>query len=287
MTTRHVSKTLLLFLSPILVLSAVAQPAPGSAVPTVSFDVVSIRQNNSGNRQMTRQSSGTSDGITMTNVPLFLIVFYAYGINDENLATGFPLWAMNERYDLTAKVAASEVPAYQSLTNRQRGQMLQKVLADRFHLQVHRESRNRPVYALVVAKSGIKIKEVSADKPSASTSKPSDSGFAHGATIFSTGPGEITGHAATMADLALSLSNREARSLGRLVVDRTGLPGKYDFTLELPVAEPGDKSDGNANQPDPGTLFTALQEQLGLKLQPATVPTEYLVIDRIERPTEN
>ena len=287
MTINFPSKALPLFLVSALTLSAVAQSAPAPPAPNLSFDVVSVKRNVSASRQMTRQSSATSDGISMTNAPAFLMVFYAYGINDENLAVGLPEWAINERYDLTAKVAASDVPAYQALTTRQRAQMLQKVLADRFHLQAHRETRNRLIYALVIAKGGIKMKEASAAGTPTNVSKPPEGGFAHGVTIFSTGPGELTGHAATMADLALSLSNGNARSLGRLVVDRTGLSGKYDFTLQLPIAQPGGDTQGDVSQPDPGVLFTALQEQLGLKLQPATAPTEYLVIDHIERPTQN
>lgn len=283
MTPKLLSKGILLLLYPFLVLSAPAQPA---AAPTLSFDVVSVKQNTSGSRQMTRQSPGNSDGISMTNVPLFMVVFYAYWINDPNLATGFPDWAMTERYDLTAKVAASDVPAYQSLTSRQRGAMLQKVLSQRFHLQAHRETRDRPVYALVIAKGAPKLKPPQPADAAPASSKP-ETGFSHGATIIATAPGQFTAHAATMADLAMLLSNIGTRSLGRRVLDHTGLTGKYDFTLQLPAAQPGDNSDSQDNQPDPGALFTALQEQLGLKLQPTTAPTEYLVVDHIERPAEN
>jgi uncharacterized protein (TIGR03435 family) len=275
---------------------AAQSPLPAqapAAVPQLNFDVVSVRQNKSGSKEMTRQSSADTDGITMTNVPLFLIVFYAYHINDANLATGIPDWAMTERYDVIAKVAPSDVSAYQKLTNTQRGQMVQKVLADRFKLQTHRETKDRPVYALVIAKGGIKMKEAKPGDTYPNGVKPSPNGFVHGATIFATGPGQLTGQGASMADLALTLSNRNQESFGRIVVDKTGLAGKYDFTLQIAPDQTGAKPDGADGQQEatPGTtgpsIFTALQEQLGLKLESATAPTEYLVIDHIERPSEN
>jgi uncharacterized protein (TIGR03435 family) len=231
---------------------------------------------------MTRQSSADSDGITMANVPLFLIVFFAYHINDANLATGIPDWAMTERYDVIAKVAPSDVLAYQKLTSVQRGQMMQRVLADRFKLQAHRETKDRPVYALVIAKDGIKMKEAKPGDTYPSGVKPNGNGFVHGATIFTTGPGQLTAQGASMADLALALSNLGQESLGRIVVDKTGLTGKYDFTLNGTDGQQEVAPDSSGS-----SIFTALQEQLGLKLQPATAPTEYLVIDHIERPSEN
>jgi uncharacterized protein (TIGR03435 family) len=257
---------------------------PGAA-PKLSFDVVSIRRNISGSREMTRQSAADTDDITMTNVPLALVVFYAYHINDQNLATGIPEWAWSERYDLIAKVAASDLPAYHALTNTQRAAMLQAVLADRLKLQLHRETKDRPVFALVVAKGGPKLEQSKPGEAQPNTAKSNPGGFVHGATIFTTGPGQITGEAATMADLALSLSNRGAESLGRPVVDKTGLSGKYDFTLQI-APESAASGEGDAQQ-QATSLFTALEEQLGLKLQPAAAPTEYLVVDHIERPSVN
>jgi uncharacterized protein (TIGR03435 family) len=270
-----------------------AQTSPPSAAvaaaPQLSFDVVSVRQNKSGGPEMTRQSSADSDGITMTNVPLFLIVFYGYHINDANLATGIPGWAMTERYDVIAKVAPSDVPAYQKLTSMQRGQMMQKVLADRFKLQTHRETKDRPVYALVIAKDGIKMKEAKPGDNYPNGVKDNGNGFAHGATIFATGPGQLTAQGASMADLALTLSNTGRESLGRVVVDRTGLTGRYDFTLQTAPDQIQAKSGPSDGQQEitGSSIFAALQEQLGLKLQPSTAPTEYLVVDHIERPSEN
>jgi uncharacterized protein (TIGR03435 family) len=295
--TLHRPRTLALALSVLACLAAPAQTPPAPATPAtqasqpavapLTFDIVSIRRNTSGSRQMIRQSSADTDEITMTNVPLALVVYYAYNINNENLVSGLPDWAWSERYDVTAKVAPSDLATYRSLANQQRAAMLQTVLADRCHLQVHRDSKDLPVYALIVGNGGARLKQAPPNDSTAVTPKPSPNGFSHGATISATGPGELNGNAATMADLALTLSNIESKSLGRLVVDRTGLTGKYNFTLQTEPLPPA-ASDGEGTQQDAAaSLIVALQQQLGLKLQPETAPTTYLVIDHMERPSPN
>jgi uncharacterized protein (TIGR03435 family) len=160
--------------------------------------------------------------------------------------------------------------------------MLQPVLAERFKLQAHHEIKDRPVYALVVAKGGPKLKAAQSGEAHPNTDKANPNGMHHGSTIFATAPGQITGEAASTGDLALTLSDRGEQSLGRPVIDKTGLAGKYDFTLQLPPPASGDDA-----QQTVATLFTAVQEQLGLKLEPTTAPTDYLVIDHIERPSAN
>jgi uncharacterized protein (TIGR03435 family) len=272
-------------------------PASGAtttatAPPPLAFDVVSVRRNVSGSREMTRQSAADTDDITMTNVPLALVVFYAYWTNDPNLVTGIPDWIYAERYDVTAKVAPENLAQYHALSSRQRAAMLQAVLADRFKLQAHHESKDHPVYALMVAKGGPKLKETQPGAAHPNTDKANPNAFQHGATIFTTGPGQITGEAANMDALAVAVSNLGSGpivSLGRPVVNQTGLTGKYDFTLQLPLPGanvPASEGD-NARQDYPASLSDALQDQLGLKLQPATAPTDYLVIDHIERPSAN
>lgn len=261
-----------------------AQSAATLSAPPLTFDVVSIRRNTSGSRQMTRQSASNTDNITMTNVPLALVVLYAYWINDPNMIQGLPESAWSDRYDVTTKVAPENLAAYHALNSHQRAAMLQPVLAERFKLQAHHEIKERPVYALVVAKGGPKLKEARPGEAHLNADKADPNGMHHGQTIFITGPGQITGEATTMTDLALTLSDRGEQSLGRPVIDKTGLAGKYDFTLQLPAP----MSDGNdAAQQQSAALFTAVQEQLGLKLQSETAPTDYLVIDHIEGPSAN
>lgn len=273
--------------------SAAMNPGMSASVPAspLTFDVVSIRRNVSGAHEMTRQSAADTDDITMTNVPLALVVFYAYWINDPNFVTGIPDWAYAERYDVTAKVDPDNLAAYHALTNRQRAAMLQAILAERFKLQVHHEMKDRPVYALAIAKGGPKLREAKPGEAHPNTEKANTAAFQKGATIFATGSSQITGEAASMGDLAVSLSTRglEALGLGRPVVNKTGLPGKYDFTLQLPAPDINASTAGSdeVQQQTAASLSDALQDQLGLKLQPATAPTDFLVIDHIERPSAN
>jgi uncharacterized protein (TIGR03435 family) len=138
--------------------------------------------------------------------------------------------------------------------------MVQTLLADRFQLKFHRETRELPIYALVVAKNGAKLHAVSA------------AGLGVGM-----GKGRFNGRGADMPTLASVLSNE----LGRLVFDRTGLSGFYDFTLTF---EPDDTRAADTAGP---SLFTALQEQLGLRLEPQKGPVETLVIDHAEKPSAN
>jgi uncharacterized protein (TIGR03435 family) len=269
-----------------------APPASPPIVPQIRFDVVSVRQNKSGSTAMTRQSSADSDGISITNAPLARILFYAYQINDASLIAGIPAWAMTERYDIFAKVAPSDVPAYQKLTNAQRGEMVQKLLTDRFKLQAHRETKDRPVYALVIAKGGIKMKEAKPGDSYPNGIQPHPNGFVHGATIFSTGPEDLTAQGASTGELATVLSNRGQNVFDRIVVDKTGLTGRYDFTLQVTLDQAGATVDADGQQGAPSSssnpsIFTALPEQLGLRLQPMTAAMEYVVIDHIERPSEN
>ena len=273
----------------------IAQPAAtgmaqASTRAPLNFDVVSIRQNISGSREMKRQSSADTDEIAMTNVPLALAVYFAYGINNENLLTGIPQWAFTERYDITAKVDPSNLPAYHALSGRQRAAMFQKVLQDRCKLQVHHETKDQPIYALVVAKGGSRLKQNVPGEILPNTAKANPGAFIKGATVFATGDGQLTGEAASMADLALALSNTDADFLGRLVVDRTGLVSKYDFTLQMDLSQlaTSPSPDNQQQRVDAWqqALFAALG-QLGLKLESATAPTDYLVIDHLERPSAN
>jgi uncharacterized protein (TIGR03435 family) len=153
--------------------------------------------------------------------------------------------------------------------------MLQDLLADRFHLKLTREAKEMPIFALVLAKSGAKLKE---------------STVGEDGRRMQTGRGRIEVQGIDMASLANMLSQQ----LGRTVVDKTGLTGNYDFKLEWTpdLGQPqGPKEIGGAETAPPDslgpTIFTALQEQLGLKLESTKGPVEILVIERVEKPSEN
>jgi uncharacterized protein (TIGR03435 family) len=192
------------------------------------------------------------------NFSLRQLITAAYGIRDHQL-TGGPGWIGSDRFDVVGKPEKPvDVKALQS--------MLQALLADRFHLTIHRETREMPVYFLVVAKGGAKLRE----------SAPGSVG-----TGQSAGIGWFKASSNRIDDLAQTLAGLVSRS----VIDKTGLTGQYDFRLDYAPDAIAGPDAGNA--PEKPSLFTALQEQLGLKLEPGRAPVEMFVVDRAEKPSEN
>jgi uncharacterized protein (TIGR03435 family) len=185
-----------------------------------------------------------------------------------------PEWTNDARYDVEARVAPEDVEKFKHLTREQHNLMLQQILTERFKIAIHHEDRELPVYNLVPAKSGVKTSGV---KP-VDTTKPGQ--------FLSTGDDHISMHNQPISSLAAALT----RATHRTVIDKTGLTGKYDLELKYtpdnpdPAMAQDDKSRANTEAP---TLFTALQEQLGLKLESAKGPVDCIVIDHIEQPTAN
>jgi uncharacterized protein (TIGR03435 family) len=250
--------------------NASAPQAGNTATKPLAFDVVTITRNTSGAGQATIQSPQTGDSVMIRNMPVRMILGFAYDLARYNSIDGLPAWADTENYDIAAKVAAADLPAFQSLLPRQRNPMLQPILIDRFHLQSHFESRQMPAYALVAGKGKPKLTEV---QPALA---------ADGRTVpggIRMGPGEIVATAATLAPLVDALSVQ----LGRPVVDRTGLTGHYSFTIKFAPVQAATDAQTDALP----SLFTALEDQLGLKLESTKAPVPVLVIGHIERPTAN
>jgi uncharacterized protein (TIGR03435 family) len=188
-----------------------------------------------------------------------------------------------KKFDIEAKLDEGDVSSFQSLDVDQRGLILQALLADRFRLKIHREIKELPVYALIAAKDGPKLRETSPDHVPAGAIK----GF--GGSVTRGGPGQLTVGWLTMPYFARLLSQQ----MDRIVVDKTGLTGHYDFKLDwapdggaVPVI---DTSNGASVPPDPAgpSIFKAVQEQLGLKLEPQNGPLEVIVIDHVEEPSAN
>ena len=199
--------------------------------------------------------------MTIENFRLSDLITYAYDIKDYELL-GEPSWADIDRYNISARVADG-VP----LTREAARPMMRALLADRFQLKTHTEMKEMPVYALVVAKDGPKIRE-------------SPSGAEKLLTLQSKGKGAVmTVTSGDMAQLASQFSKRN--SVDRPVIDKTDLTGTYDYKLEW--------GDDTAADIDPRlvSVFTAFQEQLGLRLQPARAPVPVLIVDRAEKPSEN
>jgi uncharacterized protein (TIGR03435 family) len=235
----------------------------------LEFDVVSVRPNHSGAEAMDIVSPPNSDGVTITNMPLERIIGWAYGITIRNEIVGVPAWAKTERFDITGKVAEEDLPAFRKVGDPiMRVPMLQKVLADRFKMKSHFETRETSGYALVVAKGGSKLTEI---QPPVGPDGVKVNG---GRRV---GRGEYQ----SMGMWLLPFVRQLMQETGSVVVDKTGLTGYYNFTLKW---TPENMEATDASGP---SIFTAVQEQLGLKLEPAKVPTQVLVVDSIERPSEN
>ncbi len=246
--------------------SAFAQ-RPTAGVP--SYDAVVIRPNKSLLRGMSVDAN--EDTFQATNVSLRNLLVNAYAIRG-GLIFGLPGWAESSRFDVTAKVTDADLKTLRGLSREQRRAMLAAMLVDRFHLKMHTEIRTLPVYDLVVAKGGSKLTATVVPPPSAEDSDPLGLG---NLDVHNT---EMTARGVSVADLAMNLSF----PLDRTVIDKTGLTGRYDFQLRWTA---DGASTGAADAPP--DLFTAMEEQLGLKLQAAKGPVTTLVIDHVERPEEN
>lgn len=249
-----------------------------------AFEVASIKPDKSGTPMIMFRL--TPDGLNATNSPLKMLIQQAYGV-EENQVIGLPNGLSSERYDVEAKVDGSDVAKLHDLDPHQRMRMLQPVLAERFQLKVHRETRDLPVYELVVAKGGPKFHEAKPGDTYPNGIKGPDGHSGPGLVWIQ--DGQLTCQAVGMLELTRILSQR----LGHNVLDKTGLTGKYDLAMQWPPPEdrPGPMSDagegGNAAESSGPSIFTVIQEQLGLKLESHKAPVEVLVIDHVEAPSAN
>jgi len=248
-----------------------AGAAQDSVVKSPAYDVVSIKPSHPDNYSSWWKT--TADGISL-DTTLKYMIFSAYSILMDNQVSGMPAWASTAQFAVEAKMDADTAAELGKLPDKdqakQRESMLQAMLGDRFKLRVHHETKELPVYALVVAKGGAKISESPANVD----------------VSESIGPGQLKGQGMEIGSLAMSLSG----IVGRLIVDKTGLTGKYDARLEWTPTDLRGTTQANGTTPlsDAGpSIFTALQEQLGLKLESAKAPVDTIVIDHVEMPSEN
>lgn len=267
---------------PIVLAQTMAAPASTTrAGKPILFEVVSIRPIKS---DVVYGKGYTADGYSMRGISVWSLVTY-YLKHDGDRMDKVPEWGQHEQFDIEAKVADADVDAWGKLDNQHKVLALYAMLEDRFKLKVHRETREFPGYALVVAKKGSKLKEATPGGIYPARLKSFDGGVFHGITM--SGPGEATAQGASMGELANMLQAFAASA----VTDRTGLKGTYDFVLKCPPpAGPPTMSgsgDSIASEPSGPSIFTVLQEELGLKLENATVPIDYVVVDHVERPSEN
>jgi uncharacterized protein (TIGR03435 family) len=255
------------------------------------FEVASVKPTASTDGRTLLQA--VPGRLIMTNLALRRLVLIAYGVQDYQLS-GDPPWINSAHYDIQAKADGN------TSVQQMEGPMLQVLLEERFKLKVHRETRPLPIYVLAVGKGGAKLQPskeggcttYSLDSPPPVSTpgepRPTFCGFrqapADGLNRM------LDGKGVTMAMLATSLSRTYNLMLGRNVIDGTGLTGRFDVQLKWafnPMASLADFGTPPVADSTGPSIFTALQEQLGLKLESARGPVEVLVIDHIEKLSVN
>jgi uncharacterized protein (TIGR03435 family) len=265
----------------------VAHSQTGVPVPRAEFDVASIRPNTSGARPV-RIGAPSPGRFNAENVWLRFLIQLAWNVKDFQVLGG-PGWVTSDRYDINATTDGNA-------TFEQMKPMIQALLNDRFHLALHSETREQPVYELVAAKDGIKLQT---SKEGSCVTRSSVFGLPAPGQMppnfcgnMMTSPRSISGDGISVEQIATALSN----ALQRTVVDKTGLTGTFDVHVEWTPDQstPGLMAPGLApvaNEPSAdaisGSIFTVIREQLGLRFQSAKGPVKVLVIDHVERPSEN
>ncbi len=259
-----------------------ANPAPVApassnlAIPATlaasTFDVVSIKPH--------QRDPGPSygfgwrtapEGFSAKGITTSMLIVLAYGLHSPDEVVNLPGWAGSDGFDIRAKTDEETAAALRKLPDaeidRKLQPMLQSLLAGRFQLKIHHEIRQLPVYNLIVAKGGSKMK-------ASTTTGIGGSGMSNG---------YISGEGVPISTLAFNLSNE----IGRQVIDKTGLSGNYDFKLTWTADEMRAAPDASAPSDSGPSVFAAIQEQLGLKLESAKGPVDVLVVDHVEKPSEN
>jgi len=280
-------------MAPVLALAAaLAAPLLAQERAAETFEVASVRINRTGDRTSFINTEPGGRFIA-TNMPLRTLITSAYELRSFELI-GAPDWTGAERFDIVARAAREFGPATPGRPDPDK-LMLRSLLADRFALRVHRETRELPIYALTPARAdgrlGPRIRRSQTGCAAWRAAVPAASGppqprAAVGERppcFMRSGYGTLVVNGYPIDELRGMLSS----FVGRTVVDRTGLTGEWDLDFTWTPDEPSRAATPPAVDPNGPSLFTALQEQLGLKLESTKGPVEVLVVDRVERPSED
>ena len=276
----------------LMVLAAAGLSAQPASAP-LTFEVASIKPS-TGDQHRVGIQMMPGGALRVSGVTIKMLLTIAYDVREFQIVGG-PAWMNSERYDIMARPERGEAsdnagPDLRGLSDGERKTLqeqmrarLQALFADRFQLAIHRETKEQPVYALMMGKNGSKL------QASEIRDVPGPRG-----PMMRMGRGLIDGQGVPLEMLAMQLSNQ----LGRPVIDRTGLKGNFDIKLEW-TPDPGQGGTPFGGAPPPGvqappppdpngpSIFTAVQEQLGLRLESTKGPVEMIVIDRVEKPSEN
>jgi uncharacterized protein (TIGR03435 family) len=279
-----------------------AQLLHSASAPLPSFEVATIRPSH---------ADGTKLGFRMTptefkvqNASITDLIRFAYMIKSSAQLPQEPHWINSDKFDIEAKIAESQIEVMKKLTPDHRFEqdrfMVQSLLSNRFGLKLTSQMKNLPVYALVVAKGGPRLKEAEVPSPpqpgpappppppgtNPGTNPGTTPGLAHMPTLTG-GRGELKAGAVSMHFFTDWVS-RQPEMGDRVVIDATGLKGTYDFELNWSPDDGHTPLLNGVPQESTGpSIFTAFQEQLGLKLESRRAPVEVLIIDHVERPSEN
>jgi uncharacterized protein (TIGR03435 family) len=276
-----------------------AAAAAPTTLPVYEYDVVSIKPNKSGSLIPGGRQSDV--GIDVSNFPLQFLIAGAFGVGLDRIA-GLPGWVSSDRFDINARMDPAVVDAIKKLSADDRKivqqNMLQALFADRCKLKFHRETKELSTLTLVLGKNGPKFKESKpGETPEGGIKVPDGKGGTGSMLIGEKGLISFRGLPITFLVQILS------SQLGTTIVDKTGLTGKYDFSWQFtptqaqirafggatPPSEGGSGGAGSVlpDDPDGASLYSAVQEQLGLKLESGKGPVEIIVIDHIEKPSDN
>jgi uncharacterized protein (TIGR03435 family) len=281
----------LLIAAPIIAIPGLAQN-PGETKP--SFEVASVKANTSVGclASIVNRPGGR---FVATCLPLRVLITNAYHIQNFQII-GAPGWIADDRWNIEARVGEESIPPRVGAIDDPTALRLQSLMEDQFKLKFHRETRELPAYELTIAKSGIKINKSEDQSPYMPLEKgdsptppiifrPGDP-IPHGAMRL--GIGELEANAIDISSLIQTLS----KQLRRSVIDKTGLKGRYDIKLKWSpeMGQVGNQAGTPFGQPSESSgpsIFTAVQEQLGLKIESTKGPTEVFVIDSVRKPSEN
>lgn len=248
--------------------------------PVPAWDVISVRENKQEGKIV--RFDFTSDGYRATGVTLKMLIASAFNVRTD-LVYGTPKWADAMRFNIDARVSAEDVSKLKDLSKDKKNRMLLNLLKERFGFKGHQETKELPVYDLVVAKGGPKLKPAAEGKSYGAISGMPDMST-KGVSMI--GPGLYIGNAVTITAFANAISLEVERN----VFDKTGIQGHYDIDLKYASqrmsASTGHTDNGGDADADI-SIFTAIEEEMGLKLQASKGPVATAVVDHADLPSEN